>query len=74
MILCYTADRNMFSVRFYPVAYSDKYRQPKSRSSFQNILEKIGGKIMGPEGVRNSRGRPTESTIMEPWGSQSVKH
>ena len=27
-----------------------------------------------PEGDRNSTGRPTESTNLDPWGSQSLNH
>jgi hypothetical protein len=31
-------------------------------------MEEFGGKIEGPEQDRNSTGRPTESTNMDPWG------
>jgi hypothetical protein len=33
---------------------------------------RIGGKIVGPKGDRNSIG--TESTNLDPWGSQSLNH
>jgi hypothetical protein len=35
---------------------------------------RIVGRISGPEGDRNSIGRPTESTNLDPWGSQSLNH
>jgi hypothetical protein len=35
---------------------------------------RIGGRIAGPKGDRNFTGRPTESTNLEPWGSQSLNH
>ena len=28
---------------------------------------RTGGRIMGPEGDRNSTGRPTKSTNLDPW-------
>jgi hypothetical protein len=33
---------------------------------------KIGGRIAGPKGDMKSTGRPTESTNLDPWGSQSL--
>jgi hypothetical protein len=33
---------------------------------------RIGGRIAGPEGNRNSIGRPRESTSLDPWGSQRL--
>jgi hypothetical protein len=35
---------------------------------------KIGGRIAGPQGDRNSTGRPTDSTNPDSWGSQSLNH
>jgi hypothetical protein len=35
---------------------------------------RIGRRIAGPEGDRNSTGRQTESTNLDPWGSQSLNH
>jgi hypothetical protein len=32
---------------------------------------RIRGRIVGPEGDRNSTGRPTESTNLDHWGSES---
>jgi hypothetical protein len=33
-----------------------------------------GGNIVGPEGDRNSTGRITEATHLDPWGSQGLNH
>jgi hypothetical protein len=33
---------------------------------------RTGERIVGPEGDRNSTGRPTESTNLDPWSSQSL--
>jgi len=35
---------------------------------------RIGGRIGGPKGDRNSTGRPTESTKLELWGSKKLNH
>ena len=35
---------------------------------------KIEGRIAGLYGDRNSTGRQTESTNLDPWGSQSLNH
>jgi hypothetical protein len=35
---------------------------------------RIGGRITGPEGVRNSTGKPTESTNLHPWDSQRLNY
>jgi hypothetical protein len=35
---------------------------------------RIRGRFEGPEGDRNSKGRPTESTNLDPWGSQNLNH
>ena len=34
----------------------------------EGSYEKVGGRIKDPEGNRNSTGRPTESTNLDPWG------
>jgi hypothetical protein len=39
-----------------------------------NAYERIGGMISGPKEDRNSTKRPTESTNLDLWGSQSLKH
>jgi hypothetical protein len=35
---------------------------------------RIGGRIMDPEGDRNSTGRLRESTNLDPWDSQVINH
>jgi hypothetical protein len=35
---------------------------------------RIRGRIVDPEGDRNSTGRPTESTNLNSWGSQRLNH
>jgi hypothetical protein len=35
---------------------------------------RLGGRIVGPEGDRNSTGKPTESTNQGPWGSQRLTY
>ena len=35
---------------------------------------RIGGRITGPKGDRNSTGRPTESTNLDPWDSQILNY
>ena len=35
---------------------------------------RIGGRLEGSEGLRNSTGRPTELTNLDLWGSLSVNH
>ena len=35
---------------------------------------RIGGRIVGLKGDRNSTERPTESTNLDPWGSQRMNH
>jgi hypothetical protein len=37
----------------------------------EDSYRRNGGRIVGPEGNRNSIGRPTESTNLDPWGSES---
>jgi hypothetical protein len=34
---------------------------------------RIGGRIVGPKEDRKSIGRPTESSNLDPWGSQRLK-
>jgi hypothetical protein len=33
---------------------------------------RVGGRTEGPRGDKNSTGRPTESTNLDPWGSQRL--
>jgi hypothetical protein len=35
---------------------------------------RVGERFGGPERDRNSTGRPTESTNLDLWGSQSLSH
>jgi hypothetical protein len=37
-----------------------------------DFYRRIGGRIVGPKGDENSTGRPTESTNLDPWGSQGL--
>ena len=43
---------------------------PENRQSL-GTHERIRGRIVGPEGNRNSTGNPTESTNQETWGGIS---
>jgi hypothetical protein len=40
----------------------------KNWIELQDSYEKAGGRMEGPEGDRNSTGRPTESTDVDPAG------
>jgi hypothetical protein len=35
----------------------------------EDSYRRLGGRIVGPEGVMNSTRRPTETTNLDPWGS-----
>jgi hypothetical protein len=35
---------------------------------------RVGRRIASPKGDRNSAGRPTESTNLDPWDSQILNH
>jgi hypothetical protein len=41
---------------------------------FENSYGRIGGTVVDPGGDRNSPGRPTELTNLDPWGSQRLNH
>jgi hypothetical protein len=41
-----------------------KVREPYGR---------VGGRIVGPEGDRNTTGRPTESTNLDPWELSEIE-
>jgi hypothetical protein len=69
MIPVMFADRSMMSSdRLQSAAESDRYRhpQPNSRWSLDTLMEKIGERTSDPKGDRNSIGRPTESTNLDP--------
>ena len=36
-------------------------------------MEEFGGMMEVPKGDRNFTGRPTESTMLEPWGSSETE-
>jgi hypothetical protein len=59
------------SERLHLAADSDRCRHPQPNSgwSLGNSYGRIGGRIMGPEGDKNSTGRLTESTNLDPWDS-----
>jgi hypothetical protein len=41
---------------------------------FGDFSGRIGRRITGLKVDRNSTGRPTKSTNLDPWGSQSLNH
>jgi hypothetical protein len=50
---------------------------PRISKELGNSYRRIGGRIVGPEGDRNSTERPTESTNLDPGltlGSESLNH
>jgi hypothetical protein len=49
---------------------------PTAKESMElgDSYEITGGRIVGPEWDRNSTVRSTESTNLDPWGSQSLNH
>jgi hypothetical protein len=46
----------------------------KQWMELRNSYGRVGGRIAGPEGDSNSTGRSTESTNLDPWGSQRLNH
>jgi hypothetical protein len=40
----------------------------------ENSYGRVVGMTEGPEGDKNSTQRPTESTNLDPWGSQNLNH
>jgi hypothetical protein len=40
---------------------------PKHWEELGDSYERVGRRVKSPEGDRNSTGRPTESTILDPW-------
>jgi hypothetical protein len=70
------ADRSMLSYeRLHPGADSDRYKQlhPNSRWSLGTLI-KNRRKGFRAERNRNSIRRPSESTNLNPWGSQKLNH
>jgi hypothetical protein len=39
-----------------------------------NSYRRIGGRILGPKGDKNSIRRPAELTNLDPWDSQKLNH
>jgi hypothetical protein len=39
-----------------------------------HLYGRVGERIESPKGVRNSTGRPTELTNLDPWISQKLNH
>ena len=42
--------------------------------TMENYIDKKAVIPVGPKGDKNSTGRQTESTNLDPWGSQSLNH
>ena len=54
-------------------ADSKRYRHPpKQWMELGDTYGRTGERIVGPH--RNFTGRPTESTNLDPWGSQKLNH
>ena len=71
------ADRSLLSSeRLHPAADSDRYRHPQPNKWIEvgDSYGRIGGRIVGPKGDRNSTGRITGSTSLDQWGSLSLNH
>lgn len=61
----------------HPASDSDRQRNPQPNSgwSLSTLMEeKEKGLWARSTHCRNSTGRPTESTNLDPWGSQIVNH
>jgi hypothetical protein len=60
------------SERHHPAADSDRCIYPRQNSgcSLGTLMKENGGKDCGIKGDRNSTERWTESTNLDPWGSQ----
>jgi hypothetical protein len=69
MILCYSC-RQEFGMALLG-------EDPPTTEQWMELGDSYGiirGRIIGPEGDRNFTGRPTESTNLDPWGSQRLSH
>ena len=68
--------RKLSSERFHPTADSDRCRhpQPNSRWSLRTLMEEWEEGLLALKGIETSTGRPTESTNLDPWDSQSLNH
>ena len=54
--------------------YQRKFHPCFKISCDMDISIILGGRIVSPEGDRNSTGRQTELTNLDPWGSQRLNH
>jgi hypothetical protein len=71
------ADRSMCSSeRLNLLTESRQIQTPTAKQSTElgYSYERIGGRITGSVGDRNSTGRPAESTNLDPWGFQRLIH
>ena len=71
------AGRSMLSSeRLHLAADSDRHRQSTAKQWMErgDSYGRMGGRIVASKRDRNSTGRPTELTNLDPWGSQSLNH
>jgi hypothetical protein len=72
------ADRSLYklsSERFHPETDSEGCRDPQLNGwSLRTLLKDIGNGLRDAKAYRKSTKRPSQSTILEPWGSQKPNH
>jgi hypothetical protein len=79
MILCYVCRQESSMAILWEALPSSWLRQMQTPTAKQWVelgssYGRIEGRIVGPEGNKNSTGRPTESTNLDPWDSQRLNH
>ena len=75
MILCYACKQeHVFLLRGCTQQLTQTDTYTHSQTMDENSYGRVGGRIVSPEGDKNSAGRPTELTNLDPWGSQSLNH
>jgi hypothetical protein len=64
ILLCLQAGAWLPYERLHPAADSDRYKIPTAKQWMElgDSYGRIGRRIAGPNGIRNSTGRPTKST------------
>jgi hypothetical protein len=69
MILCY-ASRACYPLRgsTHQLTQTDADTHSQIGMELGDSYGRIGRRVAGPKGDRNSTGRPTESTNLDPWG------
>lgn len=67
-------DMSMLSSNRQQMTQTDTDTQSQTVGGAWGLFWKNRRKDGGPEGNRNSTGRPMESTNLDPWGSQSLNH